>query len=113
MSMQRTHFGSIEKSSNIQINFSGLKKCVQNFPAVTPSASLWRPMGESPLYARVTPGSISKSQSLCRSAVVVWGDPYTEGSETTKVGADVQKPDMRHDKPDKISHHINVLTQKA
>ena len=34
----------------------------------------------------------------------------TEGSETTKVGTDEQKLDMRHDKSDKVAHHTNVQT---
>jgi hypothetical protein len=39
---------------------------------------------------------------------VVWGDPYTEGSQTAKFGTDEQKPDMRLLNEDKQAHHCNV-----
>jgi len=39
---------------------------------------------------------------------VAWGNPYTEGSETAKVGTDEQEPDMRHDKTDEIAQLIDV-----
>jgi len=39
---------------------------------------------------------------------VVWGDPYTEGSETTKSGTDGQERHMRLFNEDKQAHHCNV-----
>jgi len=42
------------------------------------------------------------------SRKVVWGDPCTEVSETTKVGADEQELDMRHVKSDKIASRYCV-----
>ena len=56
------------------------------------------PEGGSPLYTRVTPGSVSKSQGFGVSSAerlrrelsrtVVYREVCTEGSETAKVGTD-------------------------
>jgi len=42
------------------------------------------------------------------SGKVVWGDPYTEGSQTAKSGTDEQKRHRRHRNKDKQPHHCNV-----
>ncbi len=51
MSIHCTHFASSIKTFKIQINFHGQTELCNNFPE-----------GTSPLYAGVTPGSISKWQ---------------------------------------------------
>jgi len=43
---------------------------------------------------------------------VVWGDPYTEGSQTAKSGTDEQERHMRLLDADKQAHHCNVHITK-
>ena len=56
------------------------------------------PEGASPLYAGVTPRSISKLQGFGVISAERWfgGDSCTEGSRTAKSGTDEQKRDTRH-----------------
>jgi hypothetical protein len=42
------------------------------------------------------------------SRKVVWGDQFTEGSETTKSGTDEQEPYKRHVCLGKQPHHCNA-----
>jgi len=44
---------------------------------------------------------------------VVWGDPYTEGSQTAKSGTDEQERYKRLSSEDKQAHHCNVRRIKA
>ena len=44
---------------------------------------------------------------------MVWSDPSTEGSRTTKAGTDEQESDMRRDKPDEVAHHTDVPKAKS
>ena len=39
---------------------------------------------------------------------MAWGDPYTEVSETAKVGTDEQELHKRHCRSDKVAHHTDV-----
>lgn len=43
---------------------------------------------------------------------MVWGDPSTEGSRTTKAGTDEQKLHMRPVKVGKVAHHTNAYKQQ-
>ena len=45
---------------------------------------------------------------MLASGKVVWGDPYTEGSQTAKSGTDEQERHMRLLNEDKQAHHCNV-----
>ena len=63
---------------------------------------------ESLLRAEVTLRTVSKSHFLLVQKVVVWGDPCSEGSETTNFGTDEQKSHMRLNRSDKQAHHCKV-----
>jgi len=46
------------------------------------------------------------------SGKVVWGDPYTEGSQTAKSGTDEQERHMRLFVEGKQTHHCNAYKQQ-
>ena len=50
---------------------------------------------------------VENPETLASRKLVV-GNDRSEGSETAKVGTDEQKPDMRHDRTDKVAHHTDV-----
>ena len=58
-----------------------------------------------PYVREWNPEALASRKVVCREA-------GTEGSETAKVGTDEQESDKRQGRSDKVSHHIDVQTQK-
>ena len=80
---EHTHQEALNKS--VKYKFCGIKGVVDgNF----------YPEGESPLQAgwKLCQRNSCGDIGLLVSCKLVWGDPSSEGSRTTKVGTDEQKP---------------------
>jgi len=57
-------------------------------------------------WVKVPPRGLTTRSVASRK--LVWGDPYSEGSQTANSGTDEQKPHMRLLNEDKQAHHCKV-----
>ena len=64
-------------------------------------------------FQRVKVPSRGLTTRSVASRKLVWGDPFSEGSETAKSGTDEQKRHKRHIEKDEYPQQYNVRSQQS